>query len=51
MHNQRIGKLSLYARAQAILFVRPATRDREQATGLVDDDKCTIDGNNRERGV
>ena len=35
----------MYASAQAILFVRPATWDGEQATGLIDDDKSIVDRN------
>ena len=46
MHHQRISKCGLYASAQAILFVRPATGNGEQAAWLVDDDKGIVDGNN-----
>ncbi len=51
MHHQRISKCGLYASAQAILFVRPATGNGEQTALLVDDDKRGVDRNNSERGV
>lgn len=47
MYDQRIGELSLYTSAQAVLFVWPATGDGQQAAGLIDNDESFADRNDR----
>ena len=42
MHDERIGKLSLYAGAQTVLFVGAATGNGQEAARLVCDDEIVV---------